>query len=295
MKNLAITFIAVLAIISAPIGALAADYSITFDDYPVSIVNYDSPLATYSVVTSKWNQPRSIGTNPHNGVDLRASIGTTVYAPYNGWITHISGVGGTDIAFIVDVNKNVVMDDGDYKIRFYHLNSRQPEGYKVKGLQIGSSGDKGTSQPHLHFGNCASSGGVRWFRTEPNYRHLSSSYWNSGKDLDSYSAVTWSNNTAYFTAYEMTVGDKDYFEVNLFYRTVTGGTWIDGGVLTRSGDDYRYDFTGKFPVGTNVQWMFRLKLSDVSQNAFGKAKFFKPDNNPNATTNAYAYWSNTIT
>lgn len=75
-------------------NVFAADYSIVFGNTPPSIVNFNSPLSTtstsgFAAVNSKWNQPRAVGTNPHNGVDLKAALNTNVYAPYDGWATGI--------------------------------------------------------------------------------------------------------------------------------------------------------------------------------------------------------------
>ncbi|OBR68200.1 hypothetical protein A7K91_10295 [Paenibacillus oryzae] len=280
-------------------NVFAADYSIVFGNTPPSIVNFNSPLSTtstsgFAAVNSKWNQPRAVGTNPHNGVDLKAALNTSVYAPYDGWATGITGAGSYDIEFLVDANNNNKKDDGDYKIRFYHMNSREPDGKKSKGTLIGKSGNQGTSAAHLHFGVCSTTGGLKWLRNEVNYRHLSSTNWNSGKDLDAYSVVAWNNNTASFTSYIRNDGAKEYFsEVRMYYRT-SSGTWTDGGALTRSGDVYSYNFTGKVPSGTSVQWMFRMIRSGVSQAAFSPAKFYQPNNNPNASSYPYEYWTNTV-
>ncbi|PTQ57067.1 MAG: hypothetical protein BSOLF_2218 [Candidatus Carbobacillus altaicus] len=283
------------------INVFAADYSIVFGNTPPSIVNFNSPLSSSSTsgfvaVTSKWNQPRSSGTNPHNGVDLQAAVNTNVYAPYDGWLTAISVTGPYDIDFLVDANNNNIQDDGDYHIRFYHMNSREPTGKKSKGALIGKSGSQGTSAAHLHFGICSVSDGLKWLRNELNYRHLSSTNWNSGKDLDAYAQVQWNNNnTASITAYIMNDGVKEHFsDVRMYYRTTTSGAWTDGGAITRSGDIYNYNFSGKVPSGTTVQWMMRILRSGVSQAAFCPAKFYQPDNNPNASSYAYGYWTNTV-
>lgn len=281
-------------------NVLAADYSIVFGNTPPTIVNFNSPLSSSSTsgfvaVNSKWNQPRSTGTNPHNGVDLQATLNTNIYAPYDGWLTAINVTGSYDIDFLVDANNNNVQDDGDYHIRFYHMNSREPVGKKSKGALIGKSGNQGGVPAHLHFGICSVSGGLKWLRNEVNYRHLSSTNWNSGKHLDAYAQVQWNSNTASITAYIMNDGVKEYFsEVRIYYRTTTSGTWTDGGAITRSGDIYSYNFTGKVPSGTSVQWMMRIQRSGVSQAAFCPAKFFKPDNNPNSSSYAYGYWTNIV-
>jgi len=293
MKKIISFLLAIAAAVGLATVAMAADYSVVFGNTPPSIVNFGSPLSTYAAVNSKWNQPRSTGTNPHNGVDLQASLNTPVYAPYDGWITHITITGSYDIEFIVDANNNNVQDDGDYKIRFYHMNAREAAGKKTKGALIGLSGNQGGVPAHLHFGICST--GPVWLRNEVNYRYLASTSWNSGKDLDIYAVVGWNGNAASLTAYIRNDGVKEYFsEVRMYYRTVTGGAWTDGGTITRSGDEYTYSFAGKVASGTSVQWMVRFTRSGVTQTAFCPAKFYQPDNNPNSSAYAYGYWTNTV-
>ena len=122
--------------------------SVGFLDKVATAVNFRSPLDTYSRVNSKWNQPRDEGSNPHKGVDLRASVGTPIYAVYDGWVEHINVTGNADIRFRVDVNGNQVKDSPDYYVRFYHCNSRLAEGYYSKGAQIGTSGNQGGVPAH---------------------------------------------------------------------------------------------------------------------------------------------------
>lgn len=271
--------------------------------YP-TVLKFNSPLASNSSggfvqVNSKWNQPRLGGSNPHKGVDLNATSGTNVYAPYCGWITHIVGGGQMDIRFFVDANKNGVRDDGDYCVDFYHLQSREREGYKSQGQLIGKSGENGSpNQPHLHFGIRGKNvdGDLLWFRNQPNYRHLSQSCWKSGMDLDIFSQVNWKDNIASLTAYIMNEGQKeDLAEVRIYYRTTSSGAWTDGGTMNKSGDTYTYDFSGKFSRGTNVYWMVRLKRSGINQAAFCPAKYHQPNNNPNSSALPYAYLLSQIT
>lgn len=282
-------------------AATRSSYNVVFEDTPLKVVSFISPLSTgasggFVAVNSKWNQPRSVGTNPHNGVDIHALVNTNVYAPYYGWSTKIQVVGNSDIEFLVDANRNQVKDDGDYYVRFYHTNSCEADGYKSQGQLIGKSGDQGTSAAHLHFGICSKIGGLKWRRNEPNYSYLASNKWASGKDLDIYSQAKWSNNTASLVAYIRDDGVKrDLAEVRIYYRGTQTGSWIDGGVMSKNGDVYSYNFKGIYPTGSNVYWMVRLTRTGISQAAFAPAKFFQPDNNPNASAYAYEYWVNTIT
>ena len=75
--------------------------------------------------------------------------------PYAGRAIGINITGSHDVQFLVDANKNKVKDDGDYYIRFYHMNAREVNGYKAQGQLIGKSGNQGGVPAHLHFGICA--------------------------------------------------------------------------------------------------------------------------------------------
>lgn len=279
------------------IATTASQYDVVFGNTPPTILNFRSPLSTFAGVNSKWNQPRNVkGTNPHNGVDLQATEDTPVYAPWAGWTTNITGAGPYDVQLQVDANNNQIKDDGDYYVRFYHLNSREAPGYKTQGQLIGKSGIQGTNSPHLHFGICSIIGGLKWLRNEVNYRYTTN--WNSGRDLDIYALVQWNAsgaNTPSLIAYVRNDGAKEPLsEVRMYYRTTTSGAWTDGGVMTKSGDTYSYNFNGKFARGTTVYWMVRLKRSGVSLAVFCPAKFYQPDNNPNASSYAYGYWTNVM-
>ena len=273
-------------------------YDIVFGNTPPSIVNFDSPLSGFASVNSKWNQPRSTGTNPHNGVDLQAALNTNVYAPYAGWTTGIAVAGSYDVEMLVDANNNRVKDDGDYRIRFYHLNSREPNGYKTQGALIGKSGNQsfsGQVPAHLHFGICSTEGGLKWLRNEVNYRHLATTNWGSGRDLDIYAQVRWNNNAPSIIAYVMDDGSKVPLKsVEMYYRTTPTGRWTEGGTMTKSGDTYSYDFGSRFPSGTTVYWMVRLTRTNVAQRAFCPAKYYQPIADPNNSAEPYGYWVNTV-
>jgi hypothetical protein len=67
--------------------------------------------------------------------------------------------------------------------------------------------------------------------------------------------------------------------------------------MTRSGYVYSYNFSGKYPIGTSINWLVRMKrsgLGDKYPYCFARAKYYQPNENPNATSYAYAYFINTI-
>lgn len=87
--------------------------------------------------------PDASGVRRHIGVDLRASVGTAVYAPDNGVVT--KSYNGT-------AGQTIEMRIGDKLWRFMHLSERKvAAGANVsKGQVIGLSGNSGNVAAHLH-------------------------------------------------------------------------------------------------------------------------------------------------
>jgi murein DD-endopeptidase MepM/ murein hydrolase activator NlpD len=83
----------------------------------------------------------------HDGVDLRASMNTPVYAPYSGTVTYTGWMSGYGKVV-------VIMHDNGYESRYAHLNRwLVKEGEEVsKGQIIAKTGNTGLSTgPHLHY------------------------------------------------------------------------------------------------------------------------------------------------
>ena len=293
-----VTMIFVLATFLTSIGltASAASYTIAFGDKPDTQLDFRSPLPTYSQVNSKWNQPRGMGTSPHQGVDLSASTGTKLYAVYSGYVEHSSYGGTADIRFRVTASGTSTKGANDYFVYYSHNNTRKAEGFYAKGAEIGTSGSNGATAAHLHFGNRLIDD-VKWVRNEINYRWQTS--WDEGRRLDSYSWATWTSNKAGITAYfaDETSTNIAAAEVRIYYRAAGTSAYTDGGTMTKSGDKYTYNFAGKYTAGTTVQWLVRIQRPGLSvySYAWAPAKFIEPAANPNSSSYVYAYYSNTIT
>lgn len=102
-------------------------------------------------VTSQWGYRRDPITGKlkvkHSGIDLRAKIGTPVYAPAPG-VVRVAG-------WLRGYGKIVILDhQGGYSTRFAHLDSfRVKSGDLVRmGERIAATGNTGRSTgPHLHY------------------------------------------------------------------------------------------------------------------------------------------------
>jgi murein DD-endopeptidase MepM/ murein hydrolase activator NlpD len=296
LKKLICSFIFTITL-ALPINAYAYSYNVVFDNVPPSILNWGCPSPTWAGINSKWEQPRPVGTNPHQGVDVQSSYGTEVYAVWNGWLSLLwEDSTGYNVQLKIDANNNGVQDDPTYYCRYYHLQNYGYPGYYSKGSLIGHSGY--SSAPHLHFGGTYSS--AKWYRNETQYRWTS--YWNSGREVDSFSRVLWntpSTNRASITAYFK--DENGYYqpsEVRLYHRRNGTSAWTDGGTMTYSGSYvYTYNFSGLYSSGTTINWLVRIKrsgLGSVYPYAWAPAKYDQPDPNPNATSYTYAYYTNTI-
>lgn len=96
---------------------------------------------------------RAKGNTKHQGVDLRAAVGTQIFAPFDGTVAKVNptpqGAGGRSIT--------LVSEGGKYTIYVCHLSAVQvSQGQKVQqGTPIGKTGRSGWGQenkyqPHLH-------------------------------------------------------------------------------------------------------------------------------------------------
>ena len=302
IKKLCLVLIISLLIFSFPAVSLSYTYNWYFEYTPPATLDWACPLPLddnnhWPTVTSSWNTPRDVGTNPHRGVDLSAKYGTTVYAVWDGWLTQ---VGLYTIRFQIDINSDRIKNDTVYYCEHYHLSNREDPDYYTKGQPIGNSGNEGGQyDPHLHFGGASSN--IRWYRNEVNYRYQSE--WNNGKDVDSFKWVEWNNNnTAAITIYFMDSPTSpppiSPSEVVIFHRKNGTSTWTNGGSMAYIGNyKYTYSFAGKYPTGTTINWLVRIKrsgLGDFYPYCWAPAKYDNPDPNPNSTSYPYAYITNTI-
>lgn len=307
MKKFLASLLTVGLAVGVGVSAVSASYAIVFGNTTTGAgtIQLGLPHASSYTVTSKFNQPRNTGagtTNPHNGVDLGSAFGTNVIAPWSGWIVSASP-SAYEMFMYLDLNNDSVKNDNAY-VKFDHLSSiAVSSGYVAKGAYIAKSGSEGGSFPaHLHFGvrRDDNADGISdvWVRNEPYYRHLS--YYDYGKMMDFMSLSTWVSNTAAVTMYPHDEGGKEATyagNVVIFHRKVGTATWT-ATTATKSGDQFSVSFTGRYPAGTSVQWMARAVRSEIVGTtyywAYHPPKFQQPGFDPNATSYAFDFFTNTV-
>lgn len=308
VKNILSATLVSCLILSSSVVSFAYDYSVKFTGDTNNgafdgTTRWGCPLKdgstiNWGTITSKWSEVRTVGTSPHIGVDVSVANGDDVVAVQAGYVTVFSG----------NIYNTFSLSNGGSTSKpfchYEHMSTIPTNGaYFSKGNYLGQAGDVGSESSgiHLHFGaydRNAWSGRLS-YRNETFYRD-SGTPWENGKRVDVWSQSQWNSGkiakiTAVFSGAGNTHNEAPA-EVRIFHRKNGTTNWTDGGIMTKSGHDYTYQFsTSTYPVGTKVDWMVRIKRSGISYPyVWAPAKYNQPDPNPNATTNKYAFFSNTI-
>lgn len=100
---------------------------------------------------------KQLGLKGHNGVDFNASIGTPIYAVFDGEVTAAQTFGDGGVGIFI--NSNPFEAEGEQVVLcaiYWHLSALKVKARDAvrKGDLIGLSGNTGryTTGPHLHFG-----------------------------------------------------------------------------------------------------------------------------------------------
>lgn len=288
------------------IGTASAytDYSEVFVPDPIdATTRWVSPVKSgssysYYTVNSKWCEVRTTGTSPHVGIDMPVGKAYTVVAVTNGTLTRDKADTSYNTTSLSTPKSGVYC-------HYEHMlaGDISPNGYYRQGDKIGIPGNQGAPL-HLHFGAYSANqlSGRKSYRNETLYRN-SGAAWDNGRHVDVFSQILWLGNgkmqiTASFSGPRNDNTEKPK-EMRMFYRTAGSVNWIDGGVLTNSsGYNYTYDFTGKVPAGTRIEWTVRITRNISKSNnkiyLFAPAKFYNPNPNPNANSYKYAVITSTV-
>lgn len=285
------------------VNAAYTPYSEVFTGAIDATTRWSSPIENSSgsqiwpTVTSKWSEPRNVdGTSPHVGVDLSISTSKIIVAVADGTLKNLKD----------SLNTVSLETASGVYCHYEHMvvaTTTYPDGTYAEGDRIGTGGSVGAAAEHLHFGAYSKNeiAGRKAYRTETLYRDTAS--WNYGRNLDVFSQAKFlSSKIAQITVVFSGTGNTHTevpSAVTLFYRTAGSSNWIQGGAMQRIGTtfDYKFDFQNVVPTGTNIQWMARItrNLGITYPYAWAPAKYYRPDTNPNSTSNAYGYFPNTVT
>lgn len=274
-KQISLLFIVILVTAAIDISKIdAADYTQRFSEPTgnTSVVpgaSARSPLRTstgaddWVVVTSKSNQPREIGTSPHQGTDLRADATRAVYPILPGKVKSIEQPSTTSQMGTVilqhDVDGDGIYDD--YYVRYTHIVPKS--GIVVNQIfnvttSIGAIDKFKTFGPHLHFQSVNSSNSLT-FKMFNFYRTVSS--WDNGSLLDYITNMVISSNVMTLTAYSTHpgtgTGPQVKYNVNkveLYYKVGSSGTWQKSttNFSVESSTTYKWKINLKTATGANT-------------------------------------------
>jgi|GEM_PF-6829291 len=185
-------------------------------------------------VTSKYNNPRSLSSSPHGGVDFSAASNTNVYPISSGQVVYvynsIDASFGKYVVVRLDINGDNTLDS--VYSRHAHLNSiNVSQGQNVSATTLlGLSGSTGTTAAHLHVDmrdNNNTGNGV--YHSLPWQKYYSDrSAWNYGRDMDWASQHYATGRTFSVNCYGKTDGSQDITpsEVKLWVRrSGTSDAW----------------------------------------------------------------------
>lgn len=290
-------FIFFLSFFLLVVSVATVDASQKFSQESLTSATFKSPNRSSSNVStdvwphinSAWNQPRSVGTNPHNGTDLNMSVGTNVYSAFSGNVS----AKGTDWIQIRHVN--------GYYMVYKHIN---PSSSLVVGSAVGTNTVIGTIQnisgAHLHFGlntnTSTNYNNLIWASNSRPYSHVSSGNWYNGRGLDFVKSHSVSGGTITVYAYASDDANANIIptKVSLYHRKSGTTAWSSSVNMTRSqiGNEYRYqsNFAALgYRNNDRVDFLIVAYRSGMSNNnwAFYPAYYAAPAETPNSSSVFY--------
>lgn len=297
---------------AAMAGRATPDYSDAFRDYVpytgmTSTINAYSPtrntsgVETYFGVNSKWQQPRSVGTTPHQGTDLNTPMGTPVHPIDRGWIVYQSST-AYELIIQLDWDYDNVQDDDVY-VKYDHLqyvNFKPTGSFVTTADKVATSGSEGGTVPvHLHFGvlypKFATGTNGRWAVTERLYTNVAD--WNYGRDLDFINYVEVAGSRVWANAYTKDNTQTVHLpagNVRLYHRRVGATRWDSVTMTAASHGDWYADLP--YPAGTQVQWLVQARRpmsGETHNSAYFPPRFKHPDNSPNVSA-TFPYFTATV-
>lgn len=261
-----------LSLLSGGVAATSySDYDITFyQSFAQSSPQLANPNGTggWPKVTSKWNQPRGVGSNPHRGTDLGIGLGSPVFAPYGGCVDSTgTSESGQKLALRLDTDSDTVCTDNFLWLQFLHIDpdDTTPGRYFSKGQRVGA-----VTSNHLYFGLVETLNSDEnhnlWRANFPYYVNVAD--WEYGRDLDFLADVAWNTSSNILSLWAYVESDWNEFRVQKvrIYHRVYGSSsaWTTDWMSQVSGTDrWQYSLGGKYAVGTYVETVMEAYRCDA--------------------------------
>jgi hypothetical protein len=242
MRKIFLVISTLILSLSMLVPAYAANYDQRFSEvYGLSrIVDAYSPAHDLSGndefvgVNSKTNQPRTDGSSPHRGTDLKMGKDRYVYGVYSGLVTKVvndsTSLSNQLGSVIINLDINGDKQPDGYYIKYLHIvpntNLKAGSTWVDRNTIIGTIDSWKKFPPHLHF-HRTTSDGVITYKLYSFYRHTSLSTWNNGEELDFLAGDSRVGNSIYITGYTMDdTQEEPLLEVHVYYK-IGSGSWSD--------------------------------------------------------------------
>ncbi|NSW92117.1 MAG: M23 family metallopeptidase, partial [Firmicutes bacterium] len=215
--------------------------------------------STWPAVNSKWNQPRSEGTNPHKGLDLDIRTGKTIVPMLNGVVFYVQKNAGDNnyVAVQYDLHGSNHSGSADMIVYYFHINPKD-------GLTQGASVTAGQTElgtvnslNHLHIS-------MRDFSDLdlPQYYFFKDAPgMDAGYRVDLVHGPQYSGRTVTFRGYVYDQGGSAPLQ-SVYINYVDDNNRSRRAQMTRSGDYYSYTFPSDFS-GCPVAYYLELYRSGL--------------------------------
>jgi len=229
------------------------------DNFNESLSIPQKGATSWPDVNSKWNQPRTDGTNPHKGLDLKIPAEQVVVPILNGYLYYVERNEGKNnyVAVKYDLQKVDHNNGYDLIVYYFHID---PKDSIPNNVQAGITelGTVRSDANHLHISIRDKNG----FDLPQYYFFKNISSLDYGYKVDLVHGPVYSGRTVKFRGYvyDNISGKQSFANVYINYMTETSG--LKTALMTRSGDEYSYTFPSQY-TGQSVAYYLSIYRSGL--------------------------------